>query len=207
MGPDTRAEYDRLYGIYAPIGIAVGIVVGGVVLLAAYRGWRRARPGARDEAPAVELLWALIVLALVGVLLGFTVRSDDKITDQVRPGLVVDVTGYEWGWSFAYPASAVVVDTAQGGTPVLGVPTGTTVQFRLHTRDVIHSFYIPDRRFKHDIFPGHDASFETRWERTGSSTGQCAEYCGLYHDRMTFTVQAKSPGDFAHWLQSRRPTA
>jgi cytochrome c oxidase subunit 2 len=205
---DTRAEYDRLYDLYAPIGIAVGVLVGGFVLLAAYRGWRRSRPGATDEAPRTEIVLALIVLAVAGVLLGFTVQGDEAIhREDPSPGLTVDVTAYEWGWTFAYPASGVVVDSARGGTPVLGVPTGTTVRIRLRTRDVIHAFFVPELRFKHDAFPGHTAQFDLRWDRPGTSDGHCAEFCGLRHDRMTFEVRAMEPAGFRAWLASRRGAA
>jgi cytochrome c oxidase subunit 2 len=145
---DTRTVYDRLSDLYMPIGIAVGIIVGGFIIAAAIRGRRRREPSHREGATRTEILLAVVVLAIAGVLLGFTVQGDHDIHEtDPSPGVVVDVTAYEWGWSFAYPDSGVVVDSSQGGTPVLGVPTGTAVRIRLRTRDVIHAFFVPDRRF------------------------------------------------------------
>jgi cytochrome c oxidase subunit 2 len=205
---DTRTEYDRLFDLYVPIGIAVGVLVGGFIIVAALRGRRRRVPGHREGATRTELLLALVVLAIAGVLLGFTVQGDDAIhREDPSPGLVVDVTAYEWGWNFTYPDSRVVVDSSQGGTPVLGVPTGTAVRIRLRTRDVIHAFFVPDRRFKHDAFPARVFQFDLHWDRPGTSEGHCAEFCGLHHDRMTFQVRAMTPPDFQAWLAARRSAA
>ena len=202
---NTRTEYDRLFDLYMPIGIAVGVLVGGFIIAAALRGRRRRRPARREGATRTEVLLAVVVTAIAGVLLGFTVQGDHAIHElDASPGVVVDVTAYEWGWNFAYPASGVSVDSSQGGTPVLGVPTGTPVRIRLRTRDVIHAFFVPDRRFKHDAFPGRVFQFDLRWDHPGTSEGHCAEFCGLHHDRMTFEVRAMTPADFQAWLASRR---
>jgi cytochrome c oxidase subunit 2 len=185
---DTRTVYDRLSDLYMPIGIAVGIIVGGFIIAAAIRGRRRREPSHREGATRTEILLAVVVLAIAGVLLGFTVQGDHDIHETD-------------------PSPGVVVDSSQGGTPVLGVPTGTAVRIRLRTRDVIHAFFVPDRRFKHDAFPGRVFQFDLHWERPGTSEGHCAEFCGLHHDRMTFEVRAMAPADFQAWLRSRRSAA
>ena len=88
------------------------------------------------------------------------------------------------------------------------LPAGATVQFDLTSIDVIHSFWIPGFRFKRDMFPGQTQTFQVDvGDRTGSwpDTGVCAEFCGLDHHKMRFSVRIVTPDEFQPWLQEARP--
>ncbi|MGN6586085.1 MAG: cytochrome c oxidase subunit II, partial [Solirubrobacterales bacterium] len=67
--------------------------------------------------------------------------------------------------------------------------------------DVIHSFWIPQQRFKRDVFP----SFPNRWEmvfnrvETDPGGGSCAEFCGLEHWDMVFNVLVMPQEAFEAW--------
>ncbi len=76
------------------------------------------------------------------------------------------------------------------------------MRFNLEASDVIHSFWIPGFLFKRDLIPGSPSSFDvTVKDRTGTwDNGVCAEFCGLYHDRMRFSVRVVSQSDFDAWL-------
>ena len=72
--------------------------------------------------------------------------------------------------------------------------------------DVIHSFWIPGFRFKRDVFPGDDTSFQVDVGTTTGSwpdTGVCAEFCGLDHAYMRFDVTVLTPDEFDAWLAER----
>ena len=87
------------------------------------------------------------------------------------------------------------------------LPTGTKVQFDLRSVDVIHSFWIPGFRFKRDMFPGQTQSFQVDVGTTTGSwpgSGVCAEFCGLDHHKMRFSVRIVSPDEFRQWLQEER---
>jgi cytochrome c oxidase subunit 2 len=73
---------------------------------------------------------------------------------------------------------------------------------------VIHAFWIPDLRFKRDAFPGRHQAFDLRFGRRASfMAGRCAEFCGLKHSDMTFTVIVMPRADFDAWVAARRRAA
>jgi cytochrome c oxidase subunit 2 len=114
------------------------------------------------------------------------------------------VTAAKWNWRFDYLRTGV----SQGGhrrpPPTLVVPTGVPVRFHLRSRDVIHAFWIPERRFKRDAIPGRVTTFDLVFDHPGqASSGICAEFCGLRHGDMRFIVRRLTPGDFRDWLRRR----
>jgi cytochrome c oxidase subunit 2 len=57
--------------------------------------------------------------------------------------------------------------------------------------------------FKRDAIPGRESSFDFTIDDPGTYGGQCAEFCGVYHSRMPFTIRAVSPAEFETWLSSQ----
>jgi cytochrome c oxidase subunit 2 len=116
------------------------------------------------------------------------------------------VTAFQWQWQFRYPESGVVVTGTELERPELALPAGASVRFDLTALDVIHSFWIPGFRYKRDMFPGEQSSFQVDVGSTTGSwpdTGVCAEFCGLDHATMRFDVSVLDPGEFAGWLEER----
>jgi cytochrome c oxidase subunit II len=203
----TREEYDHLASVYLPIGIAITVLVFSFFLFAVVRYRRRGERMPEQENRRLhwlEAVWALSVAAIVGVLLTitFTTESDvDALADD--PGLEVEVTAFQWGWRFDYPESGVTVLGDNLDPPTLMVPTDTTVRFEVVARDVIHAFWIPELRFKKDVFPDRVNEFDLVFDE-GTATGRCAEFCGLRHANMLFGVEAVPQDEFDSWLERRR---
>lgn len=91
--------------------------------------------------------------------------------------------------------------------PELVLPVGETVRFELQSADVIHSFYVPEFHYKLDVVPGRTNSFEVTPDRVGTYTGQCAEYCGLAHNDMHFTIKVVEQQEFETWLADAKKKA
>jgi cytochrome c oxidase subunit II len=203
---DTHDEFQELWGLYLPIGAAVAAIVFGMVFFALVRYRRRdgELPRARESPPVVEGLYALLLAAVVAFLLVMTFRTDDDVTAvSADPGAEVEVTAFQWGWRFSYPGEGVTVVGDDRRPPTLVVPSDTTVRFTVHSRDVIHSFWIPELRFKRDAFPEREDTFDLSFEQD-EMVGRCAEFCGLAHGEMTFDVVAMEQGDFEAWLETQR---
>jgi cytochrome c oxidase subunit 2 len=203
---DTREEFQDLWGIYLPIGIAVAAIVFGLVFFTLVRYRRRGDelPGGREGPPILEGLYALLLAGVVVFLLAMTFRTDDRVIEvSSDPGLEVEVTAFQWGWRFTYSGEEVTVVGDDRRPPTLVVPLDTTVQFTLHSRDVIHSFWIPEARFKRDAFPERDTTFDLSFSEE-EGTGRCAEFCGLAHGEMTFDVVGMEQGEFRDWLRTQR---
>jgi cytochrome c oxidase subunit 2 len=81
------------------------------------------------------------------------------------------------------------------------VPQGRLVRFEATSLDVIHSFWVPELRFKRDAFPRRTTTFTLTFNDPGfhSHQGECAEFCGLRHSTMDFNVDVRPPEAFARW--------
>ena len=88
---------------------------------------------------------------------------------------------------------------------MLVLPTGESILFLLNSKDVIHSFWVPDMLFKRDVFPGPVTnSFEVVIQKEGAYVGRCAELCGTSHSQMNFEMRAVTPAKFQQYLDYRR---
>ena len=125
-----------------------------VLVMLAYSLWRwRVRPGDEgDGAPIhgntrLEIAWTVIptVIVLFGAIYSWITLSDIEAHDPNR--MAVDVYGQQYEWHFNYPEQGVT-------SRELHVPVDRQMEFRMHTLDVIHSFWVPEWRIKKDAGPG-----------------------------------------------------
>jgi cytochrome c oxidase subunit 2 len=205
----TDEAWDRVLGVYAPIGIGVLALVTllVVVLVVRYRARGEDDPaGGPSEKNPVELAYAGLLALVAGALLWLTLDTDGELKAQFdSPAAVhVDVTGARWNWRFAYPELGVVEQGTRTYVPTLTVPAGEPVDFTGTSLDVVHSFWIPDERFKRDVFPGREATWQISFSgpRFLSGVGRCAEFCGLRHAEMRFNVEVLSPARFDAWARA-----
>jgi cytochrome c oxidase subunit 2 len=84
------------------------------------------------------------------------------------------------------------------------VPAGEPIHIVLTSTDVVHSFYVPQFLFKRDAIPGRPNEFDLTIDEPGAYGGQCAEFCGVFHDRMTLTVRAMTRVDYDAWLADKQ---
>ncbi|HEX4063228.1 MAG TPA: cytochrome c oxidase subunit II [Streptosporangiaceae bacterium] len=193
--------------------IAVGAVVWGLILWACIFHRKRS-----DDLPAqvrynlpIEIVYTVIPFILVAVLFYFTARDENYVdTVAAHPQVVVNVTGFQWSWEFAYPqykvpgsAAGDVVLTGQpypGPLPTLVIPEDETVKFTLNSTDVVHSFWVPVFLFKRDVIPDHTNYFQVTATRTGTFIGRCTELCGIYHSLMLFHVKIVTPSQFQTYM-------
>jgi cytochrome c oxidase subunit II len=205
---DTRVEAQDLFDAYLWIAIAVAVIVFGAVGFAIVRYRRRPgrEPSRRSDWLRGELAYVGVLLLIVAGLVTATFTTEDKV-DAVSsdPALRIDVTAFQWGWTWTYP-DGVSVTGDSDSPPTFAVPTGETVQFTLRSRDVIHAFWIPDQRFKRDAFPNRTTRFDLDFDHTGMNGGVCAEFCGLRHSQMSFNVLVLSSAEFGSWLADRGGT-
>ncbi len=142
----------------------------------------------------------LLVLSVLWVL---TLHGMAANSQPDRPAaLTVDVVGVQWWWEVRYPDAGGVITANE-----VHIPAGEPVRLRLTTKDVIHSFWIPQVMGKMDMIPGQVNETWMQADRPGVYRGQCAEYCGAQHANMALYVIAETPADFQAWLARERGTA
>ena len=84
------------------------------------------------------------------------------------------------------------------------VPVGEPVEIELTSRDVIHSFWVPQLAAKVDVIPGQRNLIRFTARQPGIYRGQCAEFCGIQHAHMVFFVDAMTPAGYEAWLDHHR---
>jgi cytochrome c oxidase subunit 2 len=178
---------------------AVALAVVGIVFCVRYREPSNRRHGERRKQAPTLFLWAelTVIFGLFGLFVAFWIVGYWQYVKIVSPpadAYDVYVTGKQWMWKFAYPDGSHSANT-------LYVPAGKPVRLILTSRDVIHSFFVPDFRVKHDAVPGRYTSLWFTAKEPGSHHIFCAEFCGTWHSRMMGDVVALSAVDFERWLQ------
>lgn len=203
---DTREAYADVASVYAPIGAAVFVIVCGAIGLLVWRGRRRARSDGPVERPVAEAVYVGVLAVIVAVLVAVTFRGQGRIESAAaKPGVVVNVTAAKWNWTFGYPGTGIEITGRPGAPATLVVPSGREVRFTGTALDVLHGFWIPERRFQRTLVPGRPARFSIVFGRPGRlNSATCSFFCGLGHADMRFTVEVLAPADFDAWLRSRR---
>jgi cytochrome c oxidase subunit 2 len=148
-------------------------------------------------ALTVATLVALLVVSIVAERAVGPAHADDTLT--------IDITGHQWWWEIHYsdPVPSRRVATAND----VHIPVGRRVAFRVTSRDVIHSFWVPTLQGKRDLIPGYTTVLQVQATREGVLRGQCAEFCGLQHAHMALGVVAESEPAFERWLDAMRQPA
>lgn len=199
---EIAAEIATLW--WAMLGAGVLILLGVLVALAlSVRSSRRTKATLSPGAARALVIGGGIVtpaLAIVAMLGAGLVLTGGMIATPTG-GITVEITGRQWWWRIRYldEAGETLAVTANE----LHVPVGETIGLRLVSEDVIHSFWVPSLQGKTDLVPGHENRSWIRAETAGTYRGQCAEFCGLQHAMMGFTVVAQSPDAFDAWLQDQ----
>jgi cytochrome c oxidase subunit 2 len=205
LGVDTGEVYDRTAAVYAPVAVAVFVVVVAATLWFTWAGRRRSVPGGPSEAHRFEAGYAaviaLIVAALVVVSFHEQGRIDAAKASPVAPGDVrVRVIGAKWNWRFEYPGLGISVAGRPGVPATLTVPAGRAVHFDATSLDVAHGFWIPAMRFQRQLFPAKRVPFTLTFPRPDvMDSGECSMFCGLGHSDMRFQVRVLAPSAFDAW--------
>jgi cytochrome c oxidase subunit II len=146
------------------------------------------------------VIFPVIVLSVLWVL---TLQGMAANSEPDRPtAFTVDVVGLQWWWEVRYPDFGGFVTANE-----VHIPAGQPVRLRLSTRDVIHSFWVPQVMGKMDMISGEVNETWMQADRPGVYRGQCAEYCGAQHANMALYVVAHSPAEFQTWLTGERGDA
>jgi cytochrome c oxidase subunit II len=195
-----------LWWIFFALLIAVYLLV--LVALVVALARRRSGPGG-DERRAGRVVsiavgaTVVVLLALLGGSIA-TGRGLEMLGEAGDP-LTVEVIGHQWWWELHYqdqdPSQMVI------GANELHLPVGRSVQLKLKSQDVIHSFWVPALHGKRDLIPGYTNVITLRADRPGVYAGRCAEFCGLQHANMALTVVADEPAAFQAWLTAQRAPA
>jgi cytochrome c oxidase subunit 2 len=146
--------------------------------------------------PATVL--AIIFVATLGTMSAFPIDHHQRAPE-------IRVIGHQWWFQIEYVIGGHHQRIASATE--IHIPLGRPVDIALQTRDVIHSFWVPQLHGKVDLVPGFTNHITIQADRPGTYRGECAEYCGAQHAHMILFVIAEPEEQFQKWLAAQRQPA
>jgi cytochrome c oxidase subunit II len=198
---NERGRIDVLFWFTVAICIMIFAIVVAVLLYSVLRF--RAAPDDDSDGPPIhghtglEIVWTLIPTVLVtaiGIFSAIVLARDDALGKNV---LNINVSAEQFAWSFEYP------DSGKLTTGTLRVPVNRSVLLHLTSKDVIHSFWVPEFGQKQDTVPGIDTSLHITPNKVGTYPVICTELCGLGHAVMRTQAIVMTQAAFEKWLQTQ----
>jgi cytochrome c oxidase subunit 2 len=172
-----------------------------------------------------ETIWtsATAILFVGLVLMGTRIWAAVHLSEPDPQAIPIEVMAKQFAFSFRYPGpdgkfgatDLKMVNDASGNpfglddkdpatrddivSASLKVPTGKPIKLILHSRDVIHNFFVRELRLKQDIVPGMEIPFYFQADTPGVYEIPCSELCGLGHFQMRSTMEVMAEADFEKW--------
>jgi cytochrome c oxidase subunit II len=205
-------DVTTLYQLFIVASIGVGGLVWVVATWTLIRYRRRRMPEGPPQtrgSARLETAWTIAPIVLVAVLFGATLVTLDAMGGSARSAAAgaaavnLRVTAFRWGWRFDYTDEGIEATGTTPTGPTVVLPVGRPIQVTITADDVIHAFYVPVFLFKRDAIPGRTTTFSFTIDDPGTYGGQCAEFCGVGHSAMPFTIEAVTPDAYATWLTTQ----
>ena len=175
-----------------------------VAAVSIYTVWKfRVKPDDDSDGPPIhghtglEIAWTavptLLVVAIAIVSAIVLAKNDAEGADPLR----VDVTAQQFFWSYRYP------EFGNKESDILRLPVNRSIVLRMTSKDVIHSFWVPEFSQKQDVVPGIHPTLHITPDRVGTYPVICTELCGLGHALMRSRVIVMKPAAFEKWASQK----
>ncbi len=142
----------------------------------------------------LETAWTAATLIAFLALFVWGARLYLDLYDVPRDAETIYVVGKQWMWQVQHPAGQREINE-------LHVAANHTVRLIMSSQDVIHSFFVPAFRVKHDVLPGTSEEIWFKPQKPGVFHLFCAEYCGTDHSRMIGRIVVMPAPEFEQWLR------
>jgi cytochrome c oxidase subunit 2 len=204
---DINRDSTSLWNLMIWLGIAVFVLVE-VLLIYVMIRYRR-RPDSPEPEhvhgnTALELTWTILPAFILAIIAVPTVQQIWKYQSGAPAGaLQIEVIGHQWWWEFRYPEQNITTANE------VYIPTGRPVNFSMVSKDVIHSFWIPQLGGKRDLMRNRTNFIWFTPDSVGTQAfnGSCNEYCGTSHANMRFRAYTVSPSEFDSWVAGQQANA
>lgn len=194
------ASVDGVFFFLLVISIVLLVSITALMVYFVIRYSRKRNPNPQDihGNALLEILWTIIPTFLVLGMFYFGWINFKTMRDVPENAMEIDVVAQMWTWNYTYENGAQ--------TDTLIVPVDQNVKLNLHSRDVLHSYYIPAFRVKFDVVPGSDQYLWFRPTKVGRYDVLCTEYCGLHHSYMLSAVIVLSQVEYESWYNAHAAT-
>jgi cytochrome c oxidase subunit 2 len=221
-GHQYDAQFMRTLVVVGVIFFLAQVTLGYVIVRFRNTGGRAAYSHGNNR---LETLWTTATAALfLGlVVMGTKIWAGVHFDAAPPDAIPIEVMAKQFAWSFRYPGpdgkfgrtDLKFVNDAAGNpfgideqdpagkddivSASLKVPVHREIQLILHSRDVIHNFFVRELRMKQDIVPGMEIPLHFRADELGTYEVPCSELCGLGHFQMHTTMQVMTEPEFEQW--------
>jgi cytochrome c oxidase subunit 2 len=223
QGASTSARLiNDLNGRLLIVAIPITILVEGILIYTVLKFRNADEASPTKENRRLEITWTVataIILLFVGVA-SYGVLADPAVTltqeeaDSIPDdAVVVNTHAYQWNWNMTYPEEGIRnlqgSDTGltESSGPVIVVPEGREVYFRVTAEEVLHAVHVPELGLKQDAIPGQTNTIKTTPTEVGEYQGYCAEYCGVGHSQMYFKVVVVPEDTYEQFLANQGATS
>jgi len=182
------------------------------------------------ESPKLEMTWTVLTaIVFVGLgIQGNRVWAGLWITEAPADALTIEVVPQQFVWNIRYPGldgqfgrTEVGLISDAAGNPLglddtdpaarddivainqMAIPVNRPIRVILRTKDVTHSFFVPQLRVKQDAVPGMAIMIHFTANKLGEYEIACAELCGMQHYKMRSRLIVMSEPDYENWLKQR----
>jgi cytochrome c oxidase subunit II len=220
----THISHDvyNLHMVIFYICCAIALVVFGLMFWAIlhHRKSRGVEPAKFYHSTKMEIIWTAIPVLILVIMAVPATKTLIAMEDSSKSEMTVLVTGSQWKWHYKYldypvefysllstPRDQIENKSPKGEHYLyevdrpLVIPAGKKVRFLMTSKDVIHSWWVPDFAIKKDATPGFINEIWTKVDEPGVFRGQCAELCGKDHGFMPIVVEVKAAADFDVWVK------
>lgn len=206
FGREVDSLFYLIYYITGTVFILVMLTM--IAFLVIYRQRQGRRAIYSHGNNTLEIIWTIIPAAIFVGLSFMSQATWAKIKSHAPPGDVeLQVTGKQFNWEVVYPGP-----DGKFGTPddlmaenELHVPVGKVVRVYLRSKDVIHSFYLPNFRLRQDVVPGREILAWFEATKPGKYELPCSQLCGFGHSGMKGWLYVHTAEEYAQWVKEKWP--
>ena len=208
--PVTASNWNHFFDLAATIAlIALAIVIGAMIFFIVKYRERKGQPKfipdfrlSKSRAKENVIFASISIIILVSlVVASYTLTPNPRFAPDLSKSLVIDVTAYQWAFSFEYPDGVTTLDN-------MTLPGNTTIMFNVTSTDVMHNFYLMQFKVSIEAVPGR---YNILYITTPAATGnqaytyniECKELCGVGHTFMDATMYVVSQTAYNQWLASQ----
>ena len=199
----TAHEIDALFYFILYASIVLTLIVAAAMVWMIWKYRRRShtdRPRYVEESKWLELSWVTLPTLLVLVVFFWGFRAYVGTAIPPSDAITINVKAQKWAWSFEYA-------NGTNSPGEIWVPVNTPVRLEMTSQDVLHSFYVPEFRIKHDVLPNRYTYVWFEAPRVGTYQVLCTEYCGTSHSNMGAKIHVVSRGEYYDILRNGPPSA
>lgn len=215
---NVGADIDWLFRFMAFFSVPIFVYVVGFVIYFGIRYRNRSAATAAEtgspihDHPQLEFWWTVLPAALMLALgiLSYRVIPEyyAAAASDVTSSITMEAVAYQWGFEFRYPGLPQPVQDE------LHVPVGVPILLDVTSKDVLHSFWMPEMRLKQDMVPGLVIPISFTPTTVGTYRIVCTEYCGIGHSEMRSNGRAgrnprvivQSRSDYDAWYAAEQKT-